>query len=470
MPSPNPQHKLGLACEECRRRKLRCDRRQPSCGLCETSGVECQITARPPRGPKRGYLKLLQNRIEPFNYDPEPDFAALDDHIDLMKWQFPITIEERQLGGDFDSTKTSIPSAASSVDGLGGVTPSLVEGLAGHCGLTSHPMTIGVNISKLMEADLQLYFDRVQRLVPILHKSRYVALRHYGNNTDEQNCLRYAMWTLAASFSAHRQNVGESLYQYTQQLLHSLDSSIQNFSSNNLEQIQAWILLAVHEFMCVDFRRGWVSAGRAFRLIQLNWRHGIDGSSLAHKQRDWVESEEIRRTFWMAYCLDRFVSIRIGSPLTLSENVAIRLPCPEINFQNGQPIIMEFLPEALAASAAPAASAFTECIIAATISGRVLSHRHHCEVGDIYQNSLEDLWTRHEWINTMHNQWMQNFFSAYAVEMQQSDPMALSIALIFLITRLHLHETALLIRLAVSCCVTEDGRAVEIIDQNRFTL
>ncbi|KAK9858069.1 hypothetical protein MYU51_018835 [Penicillium brevicompactum] len=133
-----------------------------------------------------------------------------------------------------------------------------------------------------------------------------------------------------------------------------------------------------------------------------------------------------------------------------SVQVAIRLPCPEINFQNGQPIIMEFLPEALAASAAPAASAFTECIIAATISGRVLSHRHHCEVGDIYQNSLEDLWTQHEWINTMHNQWMQNFFSACAVEMQQSDPMALFIALIFLITRLHLHETALLIGLAVN--------------------
>ena len=63
MPSASPQHKLGLACEECRRRKLRCDRRQPSCGLCETSGVECQITARPPRGPQRGYLKILQNRI-----------------------------------------------------------------------------------------------------------------------------------------------------------------------------------------------------------------------------------------------------------------------------------------------------------------------------------------------------------------------------------------------------------------------
>lgn len=171
---------------------------------------------------------------------------------------------------------------------------------------------------------------------------------------------------------------------------------------------------------------------------------------------------------------------------------------------------MEFLPEALAASAASVASAapaFTECIIAATISGRVLSHRHHCEVGDIYQNSLEDLWTQHEWINAMHDQWMQNFFTAYAVEIQQSDPMALFIALMFLTTRLHLHETTSLIGLAVnkqdgdllqeprkrailttqhivnltqelsklssfqvSCYVTQEGRVLEVIDQNRFTL
>lgn len=58
-----PRQKPGVACEECRRRKLRCDRRRPQCGNCQSSGVACLVTTRSPRGPKQGYLKSLQARI-----------------------------------------------------------------------------------------------------------------------------------------------------------------------------------------------------------------------------------------------------------------------------------------------------------------------------------------------------------------------------------------------------------------------
>ena len=61
---PRSRQKPGSACEECRRRKLRCDRRQPQCGFCAESGVVCTVTSsRPPRGPRRGHLKVLQARI-----------------------------------------------------------------------------------------------------------------------------------------------------------------------------------------------------------------------------------------------------------------------------------------------------------------------------------------------------------------------------------------------------------------------
>jgi hypothetical protein len=54
----------GLACDECRARKLRCDRARPTCGTCETLGLTCTPnTTRQPRGPRRGHLKALQSRI-----------------------------------------------------------------------------------------------------------------------------------------------------------------------------------------------------------------------------------------------------------------------------------------------------------------------------------------------------------------------------------------------------------------------
>jgi hypothetical protein len=58
------RQRRGLACEECQRRKSRCDGRQPRCGVCEENGIICTInTSRPARGPKQGYLKALRIRV-----------------------------------------------------------------------------------------------------------------------------------------------------------------------------------------------------------------------------------------------------------------------------------------------------------------------------------------------------------------------------------------------------------------------
>ena len=121
--------------------------------------------------------------------------------------------------------------------------------------------------------------------------------------------------------SAQFEVVGETLYRDTRRTLEVLELKDTDVESIAIEQVQACILLAIYEFMRADFRRGWMSAGRAFRLIQLIRLHEVDVPDGISMQTDWIETEEKRRTFWMAYSLDRFVSIRSGLPLTLSEQV-----------------------------------------------------------------------------------------------------------------------------------------------------
>lgn len=53
----------GAACDECRRRKLRCDGQHPQCGVCRDTNMVCEVTQRGVRGPKKGHLKALKNRI-----------------------------------------------------------------------------------------------------------------------------------------------------------------------------------------------------------------------------------------------------------------------------------------------------------------------------------------------------------------------------------------------------------------------
>jgi Zn(2)-Cys(6) binuclear cluster domain-containing protein len=53
-----------IACVLCRKRKLRCDGARPKCGTCSRLSHECGYDeVRKKSGPKRGYVKLLEQRL-----------------------------------------------------------------------------------------------------------------------------------------------------------------------------------------------------------------------------------------------------------------------------------------------------------------------------------------------------------------------------------------------------------------------
>jgi hypothetical protein len=55
------QSRCKLACEECRKRKLRCDGQEPRCGVCAESGTTCRfVSTRSNRGPKKGLMRALR--------------------------------------------------------------------------------------------------------------------------------------------------------------------------------------------------------------------------------------------------------------------------------------------------------------------------------------------------------------------------------------------------------------------------
>lgn len=202
----------------------------------------------------------------------------------------------------------------------------------------------------------QLYFDRVHPVAPIVHQGRYLswAWRQHGGGSppsESHACLQFAMWTLAAAASAHLQHMCEALYNSARARLEALDSDLAARSADEydgrdddddddgngggggtLQQAQAWVLLVHYELRYMQYRRAWLTAGRAFRVIQLARLHEVDrltmmaGADLAGTPgmplgAGQVELEERRRTFWLAYCLDRFVNINREWPLSLHEEM-----------------------------------------------------------------------------------------------------------------------------------------------------
>ncbi|KAE8356274.1 fungal-specific transcription factor domain-containing protein [Aspergillus coremiiformis] len=397
----------GSACEECRRRKVRCDRRRPQCQVCFETGIECKIsTTRLPRGPRKGQLRTLRTRIAALERclaDQRPgithQMAALFDSPEIE------CDSEEDPFRDLAALPEPGPEIFSDDQQTGGRSPQSPEAQSRPSGL----------VSDLMRADLdQLYFDRVHPFAPILQRWRYHIWTKQPKKSEAQVCLQYAMWTVAASLSAHFQSLRDTLYQETRRTLDAMDLKSPTGGILSIEQAQAWVLVSIYEYMQLSPQQAWMSAGRCCRLVLGMRLYEIDDPNspltMARDHEpsliDWTGLEEQRRTFWMAYSLDRFISFHNALPYILNEQlIATRLPAPEEDFQAGHPTITRFLPEVMTRGVSndhcSGLSSFSECIILATICGRALSHRQKAAVEQINGDVVDEFWTRHQWLHEM---------------------------------------------------------------------
>lgn len=157
----------------------------------------------------------------------------------------------------------------------------------------------------------------------MLHQGRYFSWSQRTDKPGFHISLQFAMWALAAASSAHLQHMRESLYTRARSSIETLDHEFESANAACLQAAQTWLLLTHYEFRYMSYRRAWLTAGRAFRLIQLAKLYEIDRNdnislNMAHPEA-WAEAEEKRRTYWLAYCLDRFLNISDEWPLSLHE-------------------------------------------------------------------------------------------------------------------------------------------------------
>ena len=137
-------------------------------------------------------------------------------------------------------------------------------------------------------------------------------------------CLRYAMWTHVCSITPRYSALTSHFYARARKYAELDEMRGFGESMITMAHCQCWSLLATYEFKMMYFPRAWMSVGRATRLSQMMCLHRQDGPMLDVKQalpppRDWTETEERRRTFWMTFTQDRYASIGTGWPMTIDE-------------------------------------------------------------------------------------------------------------------------------------------------------
>ncbi|KAJ5897256.1 hypothetical protein N7504_007544 [Penicillium tannophilum] len=304
----------GLACEECRRRKARCDRGRPQCGICADAGRECVfVDKRAPRGPKKGQLKDLRSRVAEIEQRLISQDRPLDDGmstpeledpselsydgpigIDMDAYQMPprsVSIDITELKRPTDWTLASCRANSWTANGSFTPNPQNMHGLG--LGVLSpmspaqtpiNQMTLGedLNMSDLMLADLDLlYFERVHPIVPIIHKEQYFSWANNENVSPSRICLRSAMRTIAAAMSSQFCTFTEPLYARTRRMLEMQEvpgetgfpwMAMPRDPSGGVdhEVIAAWLLLAHCELMRKSEQEALLTAGHAFTLLQFS--------------------------------------------------------------------------------------------------------------------------------------------------------------------------------------------------------
>ncbi|KAK8023540.1 hypothetical protein PG993_011606 [Apiospora rasikravindrae] len=464
----------GLACQECRRRKLRCDRKTPSCKSCVETGVVCVMPATaPPRGPKRGHLRCLRERIGRFRTWPIPlnhqslrllckTTAALESRLKEQNGMAsschsqtdsedgsyrdpaspppslsghhrdysndghrPVPMSMAMPATPPQSMVTPPPTSITWASPL--IDPSLMfmdDAVDTGCfsrqahtpNLNEMAVPVGLQLTPLVCTDLdQLYFDRVHVFVPMIHKGRYRGWAKQIDKSKKQACLQYAMWTMAASLSSQFQMVRDGLYAETRRLLDALELEPGELGTVSLEYAQAWILITIYEWTINDCNRSLMSAGRAFRSIQMLRLHELDYSPIPTDwARDWVELESARRTFWVAFNFDCFTAIHNELPLTFNEQeIRTRLPVPESQFLTGRSsVAMPFLSKIMASygsegsRASPTCdfptSPLVECIFAASLCGRNVTHKQRSMVEQSHGEAVtQEFRRRHQILDSL---------------------------------------------------------------------
>ncbi|KAL4881545.1 fungal-specific transcription factor domain-containing protein [Aspergillus karnatakaensis] len=400
---PRPKR---IACAVCRRRKLRCDGRKPSCGTCSRLGHGCTYDeARKKSGPKRGYVKQLEARlaqVETLLKTQEPGVPQ------AQVSSFPVSLPNEPTGAELHAIGNSMNNSISPVENPSATGPSssfTPEGVDAANNFGWDMISLGLEeplpAREVVNELNQIYFEKTHNFVPVIHRPRFMAAMDFAPNSRPPACLQYIVWCHAAATSEKYSNLHSLFYQRARKYAELDQMKGLGESVLTLAHCQTWLLIGCYEYKMMFFPRAWLSTGVAARLAVMLGLHRLDGDGLEVKQclpppRDWTEKEERRRVFWMTFSIDRYASIGTGWPTCIDErDIMTNLPSSEEAFINGKPEKTARLGDVLLGEELSTLSPFASVAFVSCLLGRNLTHLHRPEPQDNDSDLNGVFWQRH---------------------------------------------------------------------------
>ncbi|KXH50349.1 hypothetical protein CSIM01_05407 [Colletotrichum simmondsii] len=368
----------ALACNCCRRRKLRCSREVPTCQQCRKTGSDCVYESKRSKpGMKAGAIENLHRRLDALertvhqqrtkntsrdrrqsesNHSPNQDDAnginsGLEKNAYSIMAFFAKELHKFNTkgGSSFseESAQTESPGRAKRRR-LDGHEPINID-LTGNSSPTSPVLPDEEDIEIVLKA----YFAYVHPWIPIIHEARFRRRLREPGEAKLLLAVIHAM-VLSASRYISDEDVATNLFGAHQQRSITRDWIVStSMKTFNVESHQALIIVAFNDIGSGEAAKAWSLVGsltRTVEYLQLTVEHDdIDRPSLSQPfvslapPESWTEAEERRRVFWNVFKLDRLISVTMGWNTSLtSDDVHCRLPCDGVLWRKEDEVVTPY--------------------------------------------------------------------------------------------------------------------------------
>ena len=224
-----------IACQLCRKRKLKCNGEKPECATCKRSNQTCEYDeSQKKRGPKRRSIREIETRLNEIETRIRNENDAEKLRTDIPAEDFLIPTDQRQpsrpeLGDDvtFDPRELELystipdflnPSITSYVPNGGLVTEDGTDTLIGTTVVSPSP-NVSLPSQTIVKDLLHSYFTKISPTGPVLHTSQHTVETHFSNDLNPPFCLRFAIYALAAQSSTLHSHMADDYYRQARQLI-----------------------------------------------------------------------------------------------------------------------------------------------------------------------------------------------------------------------------------------------------------
>ncbi|KAH6959883.1 fungal-specific transcription factor domain-containing protein [Ilyonectria sp. MPI-CAGE-AT-0026] len=305
-----------MNCKSCRKRKIKCNRLQPSCEACQVFQCRCIYDAVPKkRGPKTDVLEALLKRVDGLEAKLR---EKNDDDTSPTVTNAPTSAKRDASGSGSQAGEVGVPAPKRIA----------LDTRASPCDIDLTMPFPQTPINRepspnAAQADTHLdtYFARFHGKPYYILDESSIRQRLHLNHLPKY--LSYAISAVAARYTPH-----PSGYQAATKLSDDFATRVRReirTDDPSIDALQALLLLV----------SAFTASGRGKKAYML--MTSATGMAMAleiHREMDSqarmtpVEREMRRRLFWTCYLLDRFQTTGSKRPCLISDNsILLRLPC-----------------------------------------------------------------------------------------------------------------------------------------------